>query len=232
MALCLLILSLTKCSILALVLRIIGTRTGKSRSFCVGLTCLSAIWGIGSAVGILVNCRGDTALTPKNLEQCPSQNSRWAAITAIDIATEVMSWFLVVLLSSTVAMSFKRNCQVVLAFSFRLPLIILSAIHYVHVTRYPPSAEPQFAATNSILSLQVMVLWSFISATLPNLKNFMKPFSIGMGLPVTFDITGYGSGNIAREPGLNAPLVSETTQNAAINPSHPPRQIPKPSGAV
>lgn len=127
-----------------------------------------------------------------------------------------MSWFLVVLLSSTVAMSFKRKCQVVLAFSFRLPLIILSAIHYVHVTRFPPSAEPQFAATNSVLFLQVMVLWSFISATIPNLKNFMKSFSIGMGLPVTFDITGYGSGNMYAMHSMSKNKQKSSTTASAV----------------
>lgn len=93
-------------------------------------------------------------------------------------------------------MSLKRKIEVVLAFSFRLPLLVLSILHYTQVAKYQASAEPQFAAANSALYLQVMVLWSFISATIPNLRNFMKSFSIGMGLPVTFSISGYGSGNM------------------------------------
>ena len=36
----------------------------------------------------------------------------------------------------------------------------------------------------------------------------------------------------ALETGLNAQLVLATAQNAPINPSHSPRQFPKPSSAV
>jgi hypothetical protein len=93
-------------------------------------------------------------------------------------------------------MSLKRKVEVILAFSFRLPLIVLSILHYTQIVKYQTSTEPQFAASDSVLYLQVMVLWSFISATIPNLRNFMKSFSIGMGLPVTFSISGYGSGNM------------------------------------
>ncbi|KAL2204593.1 hypothetical protein CC79DRAFT_1323388 [Sarocladium strictum] len=195
-AMCLLILALAKCSLLALVLRIIGTRTGKSRPICLTLMAVSGIWGIGSMVGILVNCHSKTLLTPDNVKECPSQGTRWIGITAVDLATEFLTWLLVAFLSSTVNMSLKRKIEVVLAFSFRLPLLVLSILHYTQVDKYQSSAEPQFAAANSALYLQVMVLWSFISATIPNLRNFMKSFSIGMGLPVTFSISGYGSGNM------------------------------------
>lgn len=124
------------------------------------------------------------------------QGPRWAVITTIDLATEILTWLQVALLVSAVNMSLKRKIEVILAFSFRLPLLILSALHYTQVTKYQASAEPQFAASNSAIYLQVMVLWSFTSATIPNLRNFMKSFSIGMGLPVTFSISGYGSGSI------------------------------------
>ena len=70
---CLLILALAKCSLLALILRIIGTNSGRSRLFCMGLIVLSAVWGIGSIVGILVNCRSETLLTLDHGKGCPSQ---------------------------------------------------------------------------------------------------------------------------------------------------------------
>ncbi|RSM02646.1 hypothetical protein CEP52_007853 [Fusarium oligoseptatum] len=194
--LCFLSLSLAKCSILALVLRIIGTKTGKNRIFCIGLMVTSAVWGIGSSVAFLVNCRADTLLTPDNVEQCPSQVTRWAIVSTIDMLTEIFTWLLVVQLSWSVSMSFARKCQVAMAFSFRLPLIALSAIHLAYFTKYPDATEPQFAITNSLLFQQTMLAWSLISATVPNLKNFLKSFSIGMGFPLAFDLSVYGSSNV------------------------------------
>ncbi|KAI5459536.1 hypothetical protein BGZ63DRAFT_415097 [Mariannaea sp. PMI_226] len=189
-------LNLAKCSVLALILRIIGSRTGMSRPLCIGVMVLSVAWGIGSCLAFLINCRADTLLTLDNAKQCPNQDARWAVITAIDIFTEILAWLLVVQMSWTVSMSFTRKCQVVMAFSFRIPLIALSAFHLAFFSKYPASDEPQFAITESLLFQQAMISWSLISATVPNLKNFLKSFSIGMGFPLAFDLTMYGSSNV------------------------------------
>ncbi|KAH7109401.1 hypothetical protein B0J13DRAFT_632370 [Dactylonectria estremocensis] len=212
---CLLALSVTKCSILALILRIIGSKTGKSKLFCIGLMVLSAVWGIGSCSAFLVNCRANTLLTPDNVKQCPNQDTRWAVITAIDISTEILTWLLVVRLSWTVNMSFTRKCQVVIAFSFRIPLIALSAIHLAYFSKYPASAEPQFTVTNSVLFQQAMIVWSLISATVPNLKNFLKSFSIGMGFPLAFDLSMYGSSNMYTLQSLENNRSKATSSAAA-----------------
>ncbi|KAH7136316.1 hypothetical protein EDB81DRAFT_693349 [Dactylonectria macrodidyma] len=213
--LCLLSLSLAKCSVLALILRIIGSKTGRSRPICIGLIALSAVWGVGSCVAFLVNCRGDTLLTVDNVKQCPNQETRWAVITSIDIITEVLAWALIVQLSWTVSMSFTRKCQVAMAFSFRIPLIALSAVHLAYLHKYPHSDEPQFSVTNSLLLQQAMISWSLISATVPNLKNFLKSFSIGMGFPLAFDLTMYGSSNAYALQSMENSRSRATTSSAA-----------------
>ncbi|KAF3074483.1 hypothetical protein CFAM422_003231 [Trichoderma lentiforme] len=193
--LCFITLSLAKCSVLALILRIIDSKTGKSKPFCIGLMVLSSAWGIGSSIAFLINCRSGTLLTLDNVKQCPNQNARWAVITAIDILTEILTWLLIVWVSWSVNMSFSRKCQVALAFSFRLPLIAFSAIHLAYFSKYPTSPEPQFAVTNSLLFQQTMIVWSLITATVPNMKNFLKSFSIGLGFPLAYDSSVYGSSN-------------------------------------
>lgn len=71
--LCFITLSLAKCSVLALILRIIDSKTGKSKPFCIGLMVLSSAWGIGSSLAFLINCRSGTLLTLDNVKQCPNQ---------------------------------------------------------------------------------------------------------------------------------------------------------------
>lgn len=93
-----------------------------------------------------------------------------------------------------VNMSATRKLQVIMAFAFRLPLIILAGIHLAYFNKYPSSAEPQFTVIDSLLFQQAMISWSLISATVPNLKNFLKSFSIGMGFPLAYDDTMTGSG--------------------------------------
>ncbi|KAF7558248.1 hypothetical protein G7Z17_g151 [Cylindrodendrum hubeiense] len=213
--LCLLALSLAKCSVLALILRIIGTKPGKSKPFCITLMVVSAAWGVGSCLAFLIKCHASTVLTVDNVKQCPNQYTRWAVITVIDIITEVFTWLLIVRLSWTVSMSFTRKFQVSMAFAFRLPLIVLSAIHLAHLRKYPDAAEPQFAVTNSLLFQQAMIVWSLISATVPNLKNFLKSFSIGMGFPLAFDLSMYGSSNAYALQSLDKNRSKATSSAAA-----------------
>ncbi|KAJ4164442.1 hypothetical protein LMH87_006118 [Akanthomyces muscarius] len=194
MILSFLTLCLSKCSLLALILRIIGRKTGKSRPICIAMMVVSALWGVGSCVAYLANCRADTLLTSQNITQCPSQGARWAVITAVDIFTELAAWLLMVELTWKVNMSATRKLQVIMAFAFRLPLIILAGIHLAYFNKYPSSAEPQFTVIDSLLFQQAMISWSLISATVPNLKNFLKSFSIGMGFPLAYDDTMTGSG--------------------------------------
>ncbi|RKK81986.1 hypothetical protein BFJ68_g17578 [Fusarium oxysporum] len=192
----LLTLSLAKCSVLALIRRIIGSKPGKSGPVCIGLMVIAVVWGVGSCLAWLVNCRADSLLTLDNVKQCPHQITRWAVITAMDILTEILTWLLVLKLSWSVNISYIRKCQVVMAFSFRIPLIALSAVHLAYSATNPASTEPQFAVTKALLCQQIMVAWSLISATVPNLKNFLKSFSIGMGFPVSFDLSMSGSSNV------------------------------------
>ncbi|PCD25477.1 hypothetical protein AU210_014580 [Fusarium oxysporum f. sp. radicis-cucumerinum] len=194
--LCLLTLSLAKCSVLALIRRIIGSKPGKSGPVCIGLMAITVVWGVGSCLAWLVNCRADSLLTLDNVKQCPHQNTRWAVITAMDILTETLTWLLVLQLSWSVNISYIRKCQVVMAFSFRIPLIALSAVHLAYTTTNPASLEPQFAVTKALLCQQIMVAWSLISATVPNLKNFLKSFSMGMGFPASFNLSISRSSNV------------------------------------
>ncbi|KAM0249005.1 hypothetical protein ACHAQJ_009254 [Trichoderma viride] len=184
----LLALSLSKCSVLALILRIIGSKSGKDKPFCIGLIVLSGVWGA----------------------------TRWAVITAMDIFTEILTWFLIVRLSWTVNMSFARKCQVAMVFSFRLPLIALSAIHLAYFGKYPTSSEPQFAVTDGLLFQQTMIVWSLISATVPNMKNFLKSFSMGISFPLTFDNSGDGSGNAYPLQSLENSRHRTTSSVAAV----------------
>ncbi|RKL30781.1 hypothetical protein BFJ72_g11346 [Fusarium proliferatum] len=222
--LCLLALGLAKCSVLALIHRIISSKPGKNKMVCVALMMFTGLWGVGSSLAWLVNCRAGTLLTVNNVKQCPDQSARWGVITAIDILTEILTWLLVLHLSWSVNISFARKCQVVTAFSFRIPLIAISSVHLAYSQTYPTSLEPQFAVTNTLICQQVMIAWSLISATMPNLKNFLKSFSIGMGFPVAFDFTMSGSSkayalqSLRNNRSTNAASATATAHSANWRP--------------
>jgi hypothetical protein len=133
-------------------------------------------------------------------------------------------WLLVVQLSWSIQTPFARKCQIVMAFSFRLPLVAVSAAHLAHCRTYPTASEPQFAVTNALLWQQVMIAWSLISATVPNLKNFLKYFSIGMGFPVAFDLTMSGNTDAYALQSLGRSR-SATTSATAIAVKHTTHRV-------
>lgn len=83
-------------------------------------------------------------------------------------------------------MSLYLKFQVFLAFAFRLPLIAFSAAHLSLFDQYSRSSSPLFDISGSLLLQQVILTYSLISATIPNLKSFMKSFSTGLGVSFGF----------------------------------------------
>ncbi|OBS26162.1 hypothetical protein FPOA_00105 [Fusarium poae] len=182
-------LTFAKCSVLALIRRIIDCRPGKSEIFCISLMVITGIWGVTSSISFLINCDPTSVLTVHNLQRCPHQRSRWLSIASLDMTLELLTLALIVQLVWSVNIGHSRKWQVVAAFSFRLPLIGILAVHVAYANKFPLSDEPQFAVTKALMWQQIMVSWSLLSATSPNLKSFMSSFNIGWGFPVAFDET-------------------------------------------
>lgn len=64
-------LSLSKCSILALILRVVEDRKSIMRRLCIATTALSAIWGLLSVLLVTLDCSADRMLIDSI--QCPAQ---------------------------------------------------------------------------------------------------------------------------------------------------------------
>lgn len=111
---------------------------------------------------------------------------RWQIITAFDIITEILICSLPVLFVWSNTMSLYLKFQVFLAFAFRLPLIAFSTAHLSLFNQYTRSTSPLFDISGSLLLQQIMLTYSLISATIPNLKSFMKSFSTGLGVSFGF----------------------------------------------
>lgn len=101
----------------------------------------------------------------------------------MDIALETISFLFPLVLVWELNMSFKMKFQVVLAFIFRLPMVVLSLYHLRSMAHYLGSDQPRLAVTDNVVLLQFMLAWSVISATIPNLRGFLKSFTTRFGMP-------------------------------------------------
>lgn len=73
--------------------------------------------------------------------------------------------------------------HVSLAFSFRLFVVPLAALRLSYFKSAANSADAQFDITSSLLFQQAALVVSLISATIPNLRTFMKSINSGFSLP-------------------------------------------------
>lgn len=178
-------IALAKCSVWALLLRIFvadGAFNDWRVKTCVGFVLLGVAWGVTSVVGIVASCDPEFILSPDHASRCAGQFTRWQIITAFDVGTEALGSLLPVVLVWSLNMVTKSKFHVFLAFSFRLPMIALSLLHLKYTRQYTQSPEPLFAVTNPLLCQQAMLTWSLMSATIPNIKSFMRVFNFSMGM--------------------------------------------------
>lgn len=82
-------------------------------------------------------------------------------------------------------MTHKIKFQIIVAFSFRLPLIALSAVHLHNFAGYVESQIPRLAVTESLFWLQIIITWSLVSATIPNLRQLIMSFNTRFGMKMT-----------------------------------------------
>ncbi|KAK8050873.1 hypothetical protein PG993_002258 [Apiospora rasikravindrae] len=233
----LVVLGLSKCSVLALMLRVFTPETGITAGYraCLGLTTASAVWCIASVIATSANCNSLTVLTLESKELCPGLYDRMLGITIPDIITDVLICSIPLWVTLPLNMTKGVRFHVSLAFSFRLFVVPLAALrlHYFREVAAEP-ADAQLAVTNSLLFQQAALVVSLISATIPNLRTFMKSINSGFHLPPLaneetrgFALRTFGgstmidghsrgagnnTGNASRK-GKSSPAVSRSSRN-------------------
>ncbi|KIW61144.1 hypothetical protein PV05_01302 [Exophiala xenobiotica] len=223
-------LAAAKASTLYLMLRLFNlsgpkaTSQGQSRTFYwVGLSVLAAmgIWGLLSVIAVSVDCPVSTFIQG-NSSQCSHQFLRWQLITAFDVVTECILILLSIVIVLPVQIAFVLKCQVVLAFAFRLPLVALSILHLKFISEYTTSNNPGIDLVPALVLQQVQLCWSLMSATIPNLKSFVKSFSSGFGIQLDPASTqAYSSsGRYNRSHGYELGSVGKDSKSRSTNRSY------------
>lgn len=99
----------------------------------------------------------------------------------------------------------------------------LSIIHLHYIAEFTKSTNPGIALVPAVVILQVQLCWSLISATIPNLKSFVKSFSSGFGIQLDPSVTqAYGSGRYGRSNGYEMGSVNGqgTSKSRSANRSY------------
>jgi len=70
---------------------------------------------------------------------------------------------------------------VVAAFAFRIPCVVLSALHGVAIHRFIVAEDHGLSIANRLLWQQVVIGYSLVSATIPSLKSFIRGYNKALG---------------------------------------------------
>jgi len=83
---------------------------------------------------------------------------------------------------------------VVAAFAFRLPCVVLSALHGVSIHRFITAEDHGLLIANRLLWQQVVLGYSLVSATIPTLKSFIRGYNKALGREVSSRSRRLGGG--------------------------------------
>ena len=196
---------------------------GKHRLYlytCFAILLVMLVWGVASCVAIGVKCNASTLVLPPNESQCTSQGLRWQIITGLDVATEVLLVVNAMFIVAPVQLALHLKVKVVCAFLFRLPLVALAVLRLHYVQSATTDANPGTAQSEIMVLQQAYLCWSIISATLPNLKAFVRSFGSGFGIGVDMETytNAYGSKQSARKDYE----MGQMSGNVSANRSHTP----------
>ncbi|KAK3720826.1 hypothetical protein LTR37_003489 [Vermiconidia calcicola] len=174
-------LALAKISVVLFIRRLVTRNSHMLIKGSYLLHCVCALWGLASLITISVDCSPSWYITDYSARRCGAQGRRWVGIVAIDALTEIMITAYPVVLVWPLKMSAKLKVQVTSAFVFRLGVAAAAIMHAVWVFRHAKSVHPSLAMVPTIIIAEAELCWSLVSATIPNLKNFMRRFSTGFG---------------------------------------------------
>ncbi len=218
-----------KCSVIFLMMRLfnlIGTRANndaKSKLYqtvCVCVIGFMCIWTLGSIIGLSVNCSASVLIDlASSAQMCPGQRMRWEVIMALDVITELSLLILAITIVLPLQLTIKSKLPVVMAFEFRLPCVALSVLHYHYIDDYVHNNADGLRIIPVLNLMQVQLCWSLVSATIPNLKAFVKSFNSGFGLGLDIDTAYGGSGGYGGQSDYELSRLGKSIQRSH-NRSH------------
>ncbi|EKV18921.1 hypothetical protein PDIG_06510 [Penicillium digitatum PHI26] len=185
-------LYLSKCCIVAIYLRL--TPRKRHKGILWATFGLSTFWVIFSVMAIAFNCEGNKPWVVPG-EQCHRLFSRWQAIAAFDISTEILLFTFCIALIWGLQMHMSHKSVIMVSFAARLPLIVLSALHLFALKEYTTIKNPTFTAIRHMIFTQVHLNYALIACTAFCLRPFMNALTTHYGTAGDSSLLGSSNGD-------------------------------------
>ncbi|PWY92300.1 hypothetical protein BO70DRAFT_402206 [Aspergillus heteromorphus CBS 117.55] len=170
-------LSIAKISVLQLLSRL--TVNTLHRRISIWAMILVTMWTIPAFFVLVFRCG---IHNPWKLENGHCMNSFlfWVAISPVDIITELIIFILPIYIVNPVQVIVSKKVTVVVAFSFRLFVILTTIIRLIYIRDGYPSPDMTYSGFKTTITTQCVLCVSLMSACIPCLKPFLDAFQTGM----------------------------------------------------
>lgn len=157
-----------------------------------------AAWTILASILVSAGCT-PSGLFPRLASQlCHGIQPRYQFVAITDALTDLALVIVPTVLCWHLQMPIKMKIQILVVFSFRLPVIILAGLFLKSWTASLSATNPGVARYPSIVYQQSQFCLSIIAATMPCLKSWLQSFDTGSGVKANINTSSNGGGSATR----------------------------------
>ncbi|KAI4835367.1 hypothetical protein E4T44_08618 [Aureobasidium sp. EXF-8845] len=146
---------------------------------CDILLATELIFGITSILLLSIDCQSGWYFKKKDL--CPRLYTRWTVIKTLDISSEVALVLVPIVLICRILLNPRHKAVIIGTFAARLPVIAFTGLHlyYLHKS-IETDNDRGLAVVQPVVWLQILLLWSMVTASLPSFRPLVSPFNTVM----------------------------------------------------
>ncbi|KAI4721641.1 hypothetical protein E4T48_02179 [Aureobasidium sp. EXF-10727] len=146
---------------------------------CDMLLVTNLVFGVASVLLLSLDCQSGWYFRTADL--CPKLHARWIVIKIFDVTSELALILVPIILICRILLNPKHKAIIISTFAARLPVIAFTILHlhYLAITMIE-GRDRGIAVVQPVVWLQVTLLWSMVTASLPSFRPLVSPFNTVM----------------------------------------------------
>ncbi|KAK6000979.1 hypothetical protein QM012_003062 [Aureobasidium pullulans] len=150
-----------------------------NRIICDIILVISLIFLLASILLISIDCHAGWYFKTKAL--CPNLQSRWVTIKTLDVLSELAIVIVPIMLICRILLNPKHKAVIIGTFAARLPVIAFTLLHLYYLDQSLNNTHDRgIAIVQPVVWLQITLLWSMVTASLPSFRPLVSPFDTVM----------------------------------------------------
>ncbi|KAG9564657.1 hypothetical protein KCU71_g3613, partial [Aureobasidium melanogenum] len=150
-----------------------------NRIICDTMVAINIVFLVVSILLISIDCHAGWYFKAKDL--CPGLQGRWITIKTLDVLSELAIVIVPIVLICRILLNSKHKVVIIGTFAARLPVIAFTMLHFYYLDQSLNNTHDRgIAIVQPVVWLQVTLLWSMVTASLPSFRPLVSPFDTVM----------------------------------------------------